>query len=142
MMNKLNNAVKNGVVAPMAWLKLTGMNRSDTLPPTTDATNTTARTAIFAKCLLLFRFCLGTRPNDRVAAANTRHITMWHMVKNMGNLNPHTESKYLLSKMTPMLLKYHAAIMDNVYALMEEATGRGVCSGVSASSQKGHGQRG
>ena len=44
MMNKERSAVKNGVVAPMAWLKETGMNRSEMLPPTTDATKTTART--------------------------------------------------------------------------------------------------
>jgi hypothetical protein len=48
---------------------------------------------------------------------------MWHIVKKMGNLNPHTESKYLFNKMTPMLEKYHAAITDNVYTLMDDATG-------------------
>jgi hypothetical protein len=31
------------------------------------------------------------------------------MVRKMGYLNPHTESRYLLRRMTPMLEKYHAA---------------------------------
>ena len=114
MMSSDRSAVKKGVVAPMAWLKDTGMNRRETFPPTTEATNTTANTAIFKRCLRLFRFCLGTNPKLRVAAASTKHITMWHMVKKIGNLNPQTLSKYLFKRITPMLEKYHAAIVERV----------------------------
>ena len=124
MMNRLKSAVKNGVVAPIAWLKLTGMNLNEMFPPTTDATNTTARTATFARCLLDFRFCLGTNPDARTANDSAAHISMWHMVRKMGYLNPQTLRRYLLSKITPMLEKYHAAITLSVYALIEDATAR------------------
>ena len=127
MMNRLNSAVKNGVVAPMAWLKLTGMNRRLMFPPTTDATNTVASTATFARCLLDFRFCLGTKPDARTANDSAAHITMWHMVRKMGYLNPQTLRRYLLSRITPMLEKYQAAIMLSVYALIEDATA--ACAG-------------
>ena len=39
-------AVKNGVVAPIAWLKETGKNRSDMFPNTTDTQNTRLSAAI------------------------------------------------------------------------------------------------
>ena len=75
MMNKERSAVKNGVVAPMAWLKETGMNRSEMLPPTTDATKTTARTAILIACFLPLMACLGTTPDARTAMERNAHIT-------------------------------------------------------------------
>ena len=87
-----------------------------------DATNTTARTATFIKCLLDVRFCRGTIPDARTANDRNAHIPMWHMVRKMGYLNPQTLRRYLLSKITPMLEKYQAAITLKVYALIEDAT--------------------
>ena len=118
MMKSESNAVKKGVVAPMAWLKLTGMKRRETLPPTTLATNTTANTATFTRWRRDLRACRGAMPEARTANESERQATMWHAVRKMGNLKPHTLSRYLLSKITPMLLKYHAAIISTVYALM------------------------
>lgn len=110
MMNRLSSAVKKGVVAPMAWLNETGMKRSDTLPPTTEATNTTASTATLMRWRRDLIACRCTSPLTRTPAARHAHITMWHMVRKMGYLKPHTESRYLLSRMTPMLEKYQASI--------------------------------
>jgi hypothetical protein len=49
------------------------------------------------------------------------------MVRKMGYLNPQTLRRYLLSRITPMLEKYQAAIMLSVYALIEDATA--ACAG-------------
>ena len=59
----------------------------------------------------------------RTAKARVAHMPMWHMVRKMGNLNPHTERRYLFSRMTPMLLKYHAAIIATVYAFVLTTAG-------------------
>jgi hypothetical protein len=40
-------AVKNGVVAPSAWLNDTGMYLNETLPPRTDNANVIAKMATF-----------------------------------------------------------------------------------------------
>mmetsp|Transcript_4541 Transcript_4541/g.11422 ORF Transcript_4541/g.11422 Transcript_4541/m.11422 type:complete len:244 (+) Transcript_4541:165-896(+) len=76
MMNSDSSAVKKGVVAPMAWLKDTGMKRRDTLPPTTEVTNTTASTATLMKCRRLLMPCLGTNPQMRHTRLRKAHITM------------------------------------------------------------------
>ena len=68
-------AVKNGVVAPMAWLNDTGMKRSEMLPPTTDATKTTARTAILMACFLPLMACFGTIPDARTVMERNAHMT-------------------------------------------------------------------
>ena len=130
--------MKKGVVAPMAWLNDTGMNRRLMFPPTTDATKTTARTATLMACRRDLRFCRGAMPAVRTAKARVAHMprTMCIMVRKMGNLNPHTERRYLFSRMTPILLKYHAAIITTVYAFVlttaGEEGGKGRRGGTSA----------
>ena len=63
-------------------------------------------------------------------------VAVAKMVRKMGNLNPHTERRYLFSRMTPILLKYHAAIITTVYAFVlttaGEEGGKGRRGGTSA----------
>lgn len=51
VMRKLKTAVKKGVVAPMAWLKETGMYLREVLPQTTEKQKTRERAAILRNCL-------------------------------------------------------------------------------------------
>ena len=74
MMKSDRSAVKKGVVAPMAWLNDTGMNRRLMFPPTTDATKTTARTATLMACRRDLRFCRGAMPAVRTAKARWRTL--------------------------------------------------------------------
>merc|ERR1711907_814906 len=52
-------AVKKGVVAPIAWLKETGMYLSDTFPSTIEVTKTPASVQIFTSCDLVCTYCRG-----------------------------------------------------------------------------------
>ena len=52
-------AVKKGVVAPMAWLKLTGMYFSDRFPNTMVTQKIVASKHIFHNCFLLLSGLMG-----------------------------------------------------------------------------------
>mmetsp|Transcript_24072 Transcript_24072/g.78377 ORF Transcript_24072/g.78377 Transcript_24072/m.78377 type:complete len:251 (-) Transcript_24072:200-952(-) len=105
------SAVNSGVVAPMAWLKLTGMKRSEMLPPTTEAQNTTANSAIFPICFCERTYCRFTIWSAAVAYAQHVHETIWHSVRNTGYLNPYTERRYLFRSNTPMFAPYQMAMI-------------------------------
>ena len=111
-MNKLTNAVKKGVVAPIAWLKDTGMNLSEIFPPTTDTTNTRERTETLNMCRL-FRICWrGTNPVKRTTMLRIKHESMCSIVRKIGYLKPQRLNKYLFNNNTPILDMYHDAIMQ------------------------------
>ncbi len=59
---KAKMAVKNGVVAPIAWLKEIGMYLSDTLPSTTVRQKMDARTATLMNCAEDFSRFVGVKP--------------------------------------------------------------------------------
>jgi hypothetical protein len=58
-MSSAKMAVKKGVVAPIAWLKLTGMYLSDKFPRTMVKQNMLANSATLYICCLLFMGFMG-----------------------------------------------------------------------------------
>lgn len=83
-------AVKKGVVAPIAWLKLTGMYLSDRFPKTIVRQKMVASRQILDSCFLLLRGLMGVHfPKER-RYPRVEHANMWHSVKNTGRLKQQT----------------------------------------------------
>lgn len=66
-----NPAVKNGVVAPIAWLKETGRNCSEIFPLTTEKQKMTLRAEILRNCI---RERIGCRKDMVIGIVNGMQV--------------------------------------------------------------------